>query len=234
MCPFCPRRCSVVARAHGPSNPGVVKNGPTGARCRGIRPRTSPSRTVNAAPNSLDQWSRPPARAPGVRAVSPMPMSLRNARPAGNRHSCGDAPLTVGREHRLHAARDAGGSGEAFPDGGARRPSPLEAASPLGILTCGRCPECRRWECRPAVPAACQLAASRCALRGGRHGLPETVESLRRLCVGQAGARVATAGPCAGGSAGFPGARRGRARTGLCAPATGDGGREARGRASPV
>ena len=28
MCPFCPRGCSVVARAHGSSNPGPVKNGP--------------------------------------------------------------------------------------------------------------------------------------------------------------------------------------------------------------
>jgi hypothetical protein len=31
MCPFCPRVCSVLARAHGPSNPGLVKNGPSTA-----------------------------------------------------------------------------------------------------------------------------------------------------------------------------------------------------------
>jgi hypothetical protein len=43
-CPFCPLGCSVVARAHGPSNPGLVKNGPSGARCGGIRPGTAPSR----------------------------------------------------------------------------------------------------------------------------------------------------------------------------------------------
>jgi hypothetical protein len=31
MCPFCPHVCSVFARAHGPSNPGLVKNGLSGA-----------------------------------------------------------------------------------------------------------------------------------------------------------------------------------------------------------
>jgi len=38
MCSFCPRGCAVVARAHEPSNPGLVKNGPSDARCGGIRP----------------------------------------------------------------------------------------------------------------------------------------------------------------------------------------------------
>jgi hypothetical protein len=45
---------------------GLVKNGPPGARCGGIRPGTAPSRTAGAAPGRLGQWSRPSARAPGV------------------------------------------------------------------------------------------------------------------------------------------------------------------------
>jgi hypothetical protein len=51
MCPFCPHVCSMLARPHGPSNPGHVKNGPSGRR--------------GAAPRSLDQWSRPHAQGPG-------------------------------------------------------------------------------------------------------------------------------------------------------------------------
>ncbi len=58
-CPFCPHVCSMFARAHGPSNPGLVKNDPSGARCGGNRPGAAPSRTVGAVPGSLDQWSRP-------------------------------------------------------------------------------------------------------------------------------------------------------------------------------
>jgi hypothetical protein len=50
MCPFCPHVCSMFARPHGPSNPGHVKNGPSGRR--------------GAAPRSLDQWSRPHAQGP--------------------------------------------------------------------------------------------------------------------------------------------------------------------------
>jgi len=38
LCPFCPRGCSVVARGHGPSNPGLVKNGPSGAGSGGGHP----------------------------------------------------------------------------------------------------------------------------------------------------------------------------------------------------
>jgi hypothetical protein len=55
MCPFCPHVCSMFARVHGPSNPGVVKNGPSGP---------------DAAPGRLDQWSRPSARAPGAHPES--------------------------------------------------------------------------------------------------------------------------------------------------------------------
>ena len=56
---LCVRFVPMVARVHGPSNPGLVKNGPSGARCGGTRPGTAPSRTADAAPGSLDQWSRP-------------------------------------------------------------------------------------------------------------------------------------------------------------------------------
>jgi hypothetical protein len=56
MCPFCPHVCSVFARAHGPCNPGLVKNGLSG---------------VGAAPDRLDQWSRSSARVP-ERARSPL------------------------------------------------------------------------------------------------------------------------------------------------------------------
>ena len=69
-CPFCPHVCSMFARAHGPSNPGLVKNDPSGARCGGNRPGAAPSRTAGAVPGSLDQWSRPSRsgmrNAPGV------------------------------------------------------------------------------------------------------------------------------------------------------------------------
>ena len=86
MCPFCPLGCSVVARAHGPSNPGLVKNGPIRRPRRGICPRAGPSPTACAAPGSLDQWSRPPTRAPGARPESPIPMPSRSVQPAGRRH----------------------------------------------------------------------------------------------------------------------------------------------------
>jgi hypothetical protein len=89
MCPFCPLGCSVVARAHGSSNPGLVKNGPPCARCGGVLPGTAPSRTAGAAPGSLDQWSRPPARAVGAHPESPIPMPSRSVQPAGKRHSHG-------------------------------------------------------------------------------------------------------------------------------------------------
>jgi hypothetical protein len=69
-CPFCPHVCSMFARAHGPSDPGLVKNGPSGARCGGNRSGAASSRTAGAAPGSLDQWSRPSRsgmrNAPGV------------------------------------------------------------------------------------------------------------------------------------------------------------------------
>jgi hypothetical protein len=86
-CPFCPHVCSMFARAHGPSNPGLVKNGPSGARCGANRPGAAPCSAARAALGSLDQWSRPSARAPGTRLASPMPMPSRSVKPAGKRHS---------------------------------------------------------------------------------------------------------------------------------------------------
>jgi hypothetical protein len=79
----------MFARAHGPSNPGLVRNGPSGARCEGHAPQNRPARPVGAAPGPLDQWSRPSAQTPGVRPKSPIPMPSRSVKPAGNRPSYG-------------------------------------------------------------------------------------------------------------------------------------------------
>ena len=98
-CPFCPHVCSMFARAHGPSNPGLVKNGPSRARCGGNRPGAAPSRMASPAPGSLDQWSRPSTRTPGAHPKSPVPMPSRSARPAGHRHSCDDQPLMPQARH---------------------------------------------------------------------------------------------------------------------------------------
>jgi hypothetical protein len=38
-CPFRPHVCSVFARVHGPCNPGLVRNGPSGAGYGGRRRR---------------------------------------------------------------------------------------------------------------------------------------------------------------------------------------------------
>ena len=53
---------------------GAYQERPRGARCGGIRLGARPSRTADAAPVSLDQWSRPPARALGALPESPIPM----------------------------------------------------------------------------------------------------------------------------------------------------------------
>jgi hypothetical protein len=60
---LCARFVSVVARVHGPNNPGLVKNGPSGAACGGTRPGTTPPRLPSAVSGSLDQWCRPSMRA---------------------------------------------------------------------------------------------------------------------------------------------------------------------------
>ena len=78
---------------------GLVKNGPSGARCGGIRPGTARSRMASAAPSSLDQWSRPSSRTLGAHPEPPIPMPSRGARPAGHRYSCDDQPLVPQARH---------------------------------------------------------------------------------------------------------------------------------------
>ena len=77
-CPFCPHVCSTFARERGPSNPGLVKNGPSEAPCGGTLPGFAPLRPADAAPGSLDQWSRPLPRVPGACPESLFP--CRHAR----------------------------------------------------------------------------------------------------------------------------------------------------------
>jgi len=89
VCPLCPLGCSVAAHADGPRNPGLVKNGPSGAWRGGNRARTALPRPAGATPDSLDQWSRPPARDRERARESPMPMPSRSVQPAGKRHSYG-------------------------------------------------------------------------------------------------------------------------------------------------
>ena len=116
MCPFCPHVCSMFAREFGPSNPGLVKNGPSGARCGGTRPGAAPSRTARRRPGLLDQWSRPFTRAPGARPESPIPMPSHSVRPAGNRHPYGGYVAGADAPDRPGDARD---SGKVLPGGGA-------------------------------------------------------------------------------------------------------------------
>jgi hypothetical protein len=59
---FCVRFVHLVARAHGPSNPGLVKTARPAPDAGVFAPGTVPSRTVGAAPSLLDQWSRPSPR----------------------------------------------------------------------------------------------------------------------------------------------------------------------------
>jgi len=143
-----------------PAIGGLVKNGPPGARCGGMPSGTAPSRTAGAAPDSLDQWSRPSWRAPGARPESPIPMPSRSARPAGNRHSCGDSSLAL---LARHAGCLRGCGGVVFPGRCCWRLAPLEAASPLGTLACGRCPECQGGHVPRHPDRVCQLAVSGCA-----------------------------------------------------------------------
>jgi hypothetical protein len=86
MCPFCPCGCSVVARQHGPSNPGFVKKRAVRRPMRGHSPRSRAASYGRRRPGSLDRWSRPPARALGARPDSPIPMPSRSVRPAGQRY----------------------------------------------------------------------------------------------------------------------------------------------------
>jgi hypothetical protein len=205
MCPFCPRGCSVVARAHGSSNPGLVKNGPPSAGSRVTRPGIAPPRLADAAPGSLDQWSRPSSRAPGARPESPFRC----------RHAARD-PLVINTRAVIRrprclpgtpdSFRDAHGGGVVFPERCWWRPAPLEAASPLGTLACGRCPECQSGHVPRRPDRACQLAVSGCARFGVAADLrgdgSQRAGDIGRA--GQAGARAATAGPGARGRAGYP------------------------------
>jgi len=84
MCPVCPHVCSMFARAHGPSNLGLVKIWPGWRRIRGRAPGSGPLCPVGAVPTPLDQWSRPLRRAPGARPESPMPMPSRSVKTAAH------------------------------------------------------------------------------------------------------------------------------------------------------
>ena len=155
----------MFAREFGPSNLGLVKSGPSGAGCGGMR-RSRAATSGPTPPHPPDQWSRPPWRGPRARLKSPMPMPSRSVRPAGNRHSCGDMPPTpptryaaicqgcagLRRDmprrwrHRRVSARSDKSAGHFRPSGN-------------GARNVGRCAHRTR--------RACQVASSECALFGG-------------------------------------------------------------------
>jgi hypothetical protein len=87
MCLVCPHVCSMFARAHEPSNPGLVKNGHPAPDTEACAP------PCRRHPTPLDQWFRPSPRGPGRHSEAPLSMPSRSVRSAGNRHSCGDAAL---------------------------------------------------------------------------------------------------------------------------------------------
>ena len=90
-CPFCPRVCSMFARAHAPCISGLVKNGRSGTDFGGTRHRIRAASSGRCHPASarapLDQWSRPSRRPSEARPQSPIPMASRSVRPTGKRHS---------------------------------------------------------------------------------------------------------------------------------------------------
>jgi hypothetical protein len=131
-----------------------------------MRPGAAPPRPVDAAPPPLDQWSRPLRRMPGAHLESPMPMSSRSVRPAGNRHSCGDTPLMprAGNASYLPGMqRAAAWRSRAV----VRRSSPLEAASPLGTPSADGARNVRT-SVRPALPTG-NVSATPC--RGAQRSL---------------------------------------------------------------
>jgi hypothetical protein len=91
------------------------------------------------------------------------------------------------------------------------------------------------WACGPPVPAAVQLATAPEPASHGRYCLAETARSLRRVLA--ALGKLDRGRPQPGrvpGSAGFPGACRERAHTGLVLPRRATAGEHGRGRAGPV
>jgi hypothetical protein len=118
-CPFCPHVCSMFARAHGPSNPGLVKNGPSSPGCGGMRPGSAPSRTADVALHSLDQWSRPYAPTLRARPESAMPMPSDSVKSAVNGTRMVDTSLALAPWAPWLPAGDARDSGKVLPGRGA-------------------------------------------------------------------------------------------------------------------
>jgi hypothetical protein len=75
-CPICLHVCSMFARAHRPSNPGVVKNGPS-APDWGLRPVTAPPRSRARVPAAVS-----------LEAASPLGTSRLQAAPGTPRRAC--------------------------------------------------------------------------------------------------------------------------------------------------
>ena len=221
-CPFCPHVCSMFARAHGPSNPGLVKNGPSGAGCGGIRPGSAPPHPADAAPPPLDQWSRPSSRTPGAHPESPTPMPSRSARPAGHRYSCDDQPLMPQARHTGYLPGMRRGSGVAFPRGGVTDASPLGAASPLGTPSADSARNVVALARHALAARACRLVSSRCTLfRQRLQGSAETAAARGGYCpcpASRGGVGHSRAG-CPG-PAGIPALGTVAPARGLCGPGT--------------
>jgi len=172
---------------------GSCQKRPARRPMRGHSPRNRAVSYGRRPPGSLDQWSRPSARAPGAHPESPMPMTSRSVRPAGKRHS-----------HGGYA-------------GGADAPDrPVACKGRAGQRQCASGRRCRlprrskrliRW----ALPSA--------HASGRGYGGPAGDGSVRRMLTypasgGEDGRSRAGCPDPAGDS----GAGNGRARTGLCAP----------------
>jgi hypothetical protein len=119
-------------------------------------------------------------------------------RPSSCRADC------AGRGPCKGSSMSACGDGGLFPVSRRQRPTALGAASPLGALACGQCPECPGWACGPPVPAACHWRPGY-ALRAWRQGFAETAGCQQRLSA--APGKPGRGRPRPGrtpGSAGFP------------------------------
>ena len=213
MRPINPHVRSMFARGFGPSPGGLVKSAPSRAGCGGMCPGAVPSSGLTSVRLPLDQWSRPSPQAPGA---SPESLCRRP-------YTAWDL-LVVGTFWLC--APDAAG--------GARQPSPLEAASSLGLSPAAGARNAG-WACGPPVPAAVQLAAARSPLRTGRHCFAETARSLQQVSAafGQAGPRAGTAGPFAR-SAGYPAHAVNAPTRGRVRPQRATVGEQGRGRGSVV